>query len=96
MNVEMEMFSAVVGLLLTNVSGITMPIIRSPSNCRYSLGFPYECAGGNALSKPTTAENTTTSTFIRKPEAATEFWRAPDEEHNDARNMLSIVCTTKQ
>jgi len=39
MNVEVKVFSAVVGSLVTN--------------------------------KPTTAENTSTSTFIRKPEAAT-------------------------
>jgi len=43
MNVDVEVFSAVVGLLvrMTNTN------------------------------KPTTAENTSTSTFIRKPEAAT-------------------------
>ena len=40
MNVEAEVFSVVVGLLLTNTN------------------------------KPTTAENTSASTFIRKPEAA--------------------------
>jgi len=32
----------------------------------------------------------------RKPEAATAVWRAPDDGHNNARNMLSSVCTTKQ
>ena len=64
MNVEVDVFSAVVGLLVTN--------------------------------KPTTAENTSTSTFIPKPEAATAVWRAPDDGHNAARNMLSSVCTTKQ
>jgi len=31
----------------------------------------------------------------RKPEAATAVWRAPDYGHNNARNMLSSVCTTK-
>ena len=47
-------------------------IIRNPSNCRCILWFPYECGGGRVLSRgPTTAENTSTSTFIRKPEAAT-------------------------
>jgi len=43
MNVDVEVFSAVVGLLVTN--------------------------------KPTTAENTSTSTFIPKPEAATAVCR---------------------
>jgi hypothetical protein len=50
MNVEVEVFSALVGLLVI----------------------------------PTTAENTSTSTFIQ----------APDDGHNNAGNMLSSVCTT--
>jgi hypothetical protein len=45
--------------------------------------------------KLTTAENTSTSTFIRKPEAAMAVWRAPDDGHSNAQNMLSSVCTTK-
>jgi hypothetical protein len=39
--------------------------------------------------KPTTAENTSTSTFIQKPEDTTAVWRAPDDGHCNARNMLS-------
>jgi len=43
----------------------------------------------SVTNKPTTAENTSTSTFIRKPEAARAVWRAPDDGHCNARNMLS-------
>jgi len=50
MNVEVEVFSAVVGLLVGR-----------------------QCVSPHCLptNKLTTAENTSTSTFIRKPEAAT-------------------------
>jgi hypothetical protein len=43
-----------------------------------------------------TAGNTSTSAFIRKPEAATAVERGPDDGRNDARNMLSSVYATKQ
>jgi len=35
-------------------------------------------------------------TAVATSEAATAVWRAPDDGHNNARNMLSSVCTTKQ
>ena len=76
-----------------------MPIIRSSSICRCGLWFPYECGDGSVLSRGrfvSPAENTSTSTFIRKPEAATAVWRAPDDGHCNARNTLSRICTTKQ
>jgi len=50
----------------------------------------------NMTNKPTTAENTSTSTFMQKPEAATAVWRAPDDGHTNTRNMLNSVCTKKQ
>jgi len=36
------------------------------------------------------------SSGARQPEAAMAVWRAPDDGHNNARNMLSSVCTTQQ
>jgi hypothetical protein len=47
-------------------------------------------------SQPTTAENTSTGTLLRKPEAATAVWQAPDDGHCNARNMLCSICTTRQ
>jgi hypothetical protein len=41
-------------------------------------------------SQSTTAENTSTSTFIWKPEAAKVVWQTPDDGHNNARNMLAV------
>jgi hypothetical protein len=38
--------------------------------------------------KPTTAENTSTSTFTRKPEAATAVLRAPDDGHCNVEQCL--------
>ena len=51
MNVEVEVFSAVVGLLTNRPRLRTLPIFRSPSNCRFSLWIPYECGGGRVLSR---------------------------------------------
>jgi hypothetical protein len=44
----------------------------------------------------TTAGNTSTSAFIRKPEAATAVQRAPGDGRNDDRNMLSSAYANKQ
>jgi len=36
------------------------------------------------------------SGFLSSAEAATAVWRAPDDGHNNALNMLSSVRTTEQ
>jgi hypothetical protein len=61
-----KFYYIVVQTLLNMFRGIIMPIFRNPSNCRCSLWFPYECGGGRVLSR-----SRSTSTFIRKAEAAT-------------------------
>jgi hypothetical protein len=76
------------------------------SNCIRNLRFPYKYRGGcvssrgrfvSQTNKPTTAGNTSTSAFRRKPEAATAVWnKTLDDGHNRARNMLSSVYATKQ
>jgi hypothetical protein len=42
-----------------------------------------------------TVNNNTIFYDDRKPEAATAVWRASDDGHCNARNMLRSICTTK-
>jgi hypothetical protein len=107
MNVEVEVFSAVVGLLTNRpwLRTLPPPHVHTLLNMFRALQCPSSGARQTAIAasgfrmnvnKPTTPENTSTSTFIRKPESATAVWQAPDDGHCNARNMLRSVCTTKQ
>ena len=69
-----------------------------PDDTRHSQQTNIHVPGGirtQDLSK-WAAAGRSPAKIIRKPEAATAVWRAPDDGHNNARNMLSSVCTTKQ
>ena len=58
--------------LLNMFRALQCPSSGARQNCRCSLWFPYECGGGSVLRRGQfVIENTSTSTFIRKPEAAT-------------------------
>jgi hypothetical protein len=68
-----------------HASGTLMPIIRSYNNAVAVSGLPSELGDSSAVgrSRPPSSDS--------KPEAATTVVVAPDDRHEDARNMLGCI-----
>ena len=64
-----------------HVSGILMPIIRSSTTAVAASGLPSELGDSSAVGRGR----------AEVPEAATAVLVAPDDGHEDARNMLSCI-----
>ena len=69
-----------------HVSGILMPIIRSSTTAVAASGLPSERGDSSAVGRGRAFNASTV-----KPEAATVVVVAPDDGHEDARNMLSCI-----
>ena len=79
------------------VSGILMPIIRSSITAVAASGLPLERGGSSAVGRGRVGRPDHVQQHCYhhaptvKPEAATAVVVAPDDGHEDARNMLR--CT---
>jgi hypothetical protein len=79
------------------VSGILMPIIRSLSSAVVASGLPSELGDSNAVGRGRVdrpdhdQQHCYHQAPTVKPEAATTVVVAPDDGHEDARNMLSCI-----
>jgi hypothetical protein len=81
-----------------HVSGILMPIIRSPTTAVADSGLPLERGDSSAVGRgragrparplPTALLSPRSN---GKPEVATAVVLAPDDGHEDSRNMLSYI-----
>jgi len=75
-----------------HVSGILMPIIRSSITAVAAFGLPSERGGSSAVGRGRTSQPDRDQPRSEgKPEAATAVVVAPDDGHEDARNMLSCI-----
>jgi hypothetical protein len=83
-------------ITVQHVSGILMSIIRSSTTAVAASGLPLERGGSSAVGRgragrpdrPRPTALLSPSSDV-KPEAATAIVVAPNDEHEDARNMLS-------
>ena len=81
-----------------HVSGTLMPIIRSLSTAIAASGLPLERGGSSVVGRGRAGRSTRPRTTALlspssdgKPEADTAVVVAPDDGHEDARNMLSCI-----
>jgi hypothetical protein len=80
-----------------HVSDIFMPIIRSSTTAVAASGLPLERGGSSVVGRGRAGPARPRPTALLSPrsdgksEAATAVVIAPDDEHEDVRNMLSCI-----
>jgi hypothetical protein len=80
-----------------HILGILMPIIRSLTTAATASGLLSEHGGSSAVGRGRARPARPRPTALLpprsngKPEAATAVVLAPDDGHEDARNMLSCI-----
>ena len=92
--INRKIYCFVVQTLLNMFRALQCPFVRSPSNCRCSLWFPYECGVGSVLSRGRfVSEILTNRPWLRTLPPPHSYGNQRLQRQFDGLLMMDIVMT---